>query len=116
VNFDRWVSDVVQVVEAFGAAIMILGGLVVFVQFIVSTVGRQADAYRELRRNFGRVIQLGLEVLIVADIVRTIIVDPTLQSVAVLGSIVVIRIVLSWAIELETEGTLPWQHPRRPAG
>jgi len=48
-------------------------------------------------------------VLIIADIVRTIIVDPTLESVAVLGAIVVIRIVLSFALEVEIEGTWPWQ-------
>ena len=57
----------------------------------------------------GRCILLGLEVLIVADIVRTIIVDPTIESVAVLGSIVVIRILLSFALEVEIDGILPWR-------
>jgi uncharacterized membrane protein len=58
------------------------------------------------------VILLGLEVLIVGDIVRTIIVDPTIESVAVLGMIVVIRIVLSFSLEVEIEGTWPWSRWR----
>ena len=111
-GYDRWVSDVVQVVEAVGAGIMVVGGLVVFIQFL--TASQDVDAYRRLRRNLGRVLQLGLEVLIVADIVRTIIVTPTLQSVAVLGSIVLIRIVLSWSLDVEINGAFPWQEPRRP--
>jgi uncharacterized membrane protein len=61
------------------------------------------------------VILLGLEVLIIGDIVRTIIVDPTLESVAVLGVIVVIRILLSFSLEVEIEGAWPWRRAgRRP--
>ena len=66
-------------------------------------------SYDALRRNLGRSILLGLEVLIVADIVRTIIVDPTLESVAVLGVIVVIRILLSFSLEVEIDGLWPWR-------
>ena len=66
-------------------------------------------SYDELRRNLGRSILLGLEVLIVADIVRTIIVDPTLEGVAVLGIIVVIRILLSFSLEVEIDGVWPWR-------
>ncbi len=58
-------------------------------------------------------ILLGLEVLIVADIVRTIIVDPTFESVAVLGAIVVIRILLSFSLEVEMDGMWPWNRWRR---
>jgi len=66
-------------------------------------------SYDELRRNLGRCILLGLEVLIVADIVRTIIVDPTIESVAVLGVIVLIRILLSFSLEVEIDGVWPWR-------
>jgi uncharacterized membrane protein len=66
-------------------------------------------SYDALRRNLGRCILLGLEVLIVADIVRTIIVETTLESVAVLGIIVVIRILLSFALEVEIDGLWPWR-------
>jgi uncharacterized membrane protein len=72
---------------------------------------RRAD-YQQLRRRLGEAILLGLEVLIIGDIVRTIIVDPTLDSVAVLGLIVVIRIVLSFSLEVEIDGTWPWSRWR----
>jgi uncharacterized membrane protein len=65
--------------------------------------------YERLRRDLGRCILLGLEVLIVADIVRTIIVDTTLESVGVLAAIVVIRIVLSFSLEVEIDGAWPWR-------
>ena len=67
---------------------------------------------RRLRANLGRVILLGLEVLIIADIIRTIVVDQSLQSVGVLGLIVVIRIVLSFSLEVEIDGAWPWSRWR----
>jgi uncharacterized membrane protein len=55
------------------------------------------------------VIQLGLEILVAADLIRTVIVDPTLASVAGLGLLVLIRTLLSWSITVELEGTWPWR-------
>src|SRR3954454_22327824 len=109
--YEETVSDVVRVVETVGAAIMVVGGLGAFVEFGRSVLrARAADpAYKVLRRNLGRSILLGLEVLIVADIIRTIIVTPTLESVAVLGIIVVIRIILSFSLEVEIDGSWPWR-------
>ena len=70
------------------------------------------QAFATLRRNLGRAILLGLEVLIVADIIRTILVEPTVESVVVLGSIVAIRVVLSFALEVEMDGVWPWSRWR----
>jgi uncharacterized membrane protein len=111
VTYDHFISDVVQVVEATGAAIMIVGGLWALVDYVLSIVRRTSrrDAYRLLRQRLGQAILLGLEVLIVGDIVRTIIVDPTIDSVTVLGIIVVIRIVLSFSLEVEIDGMWPWE-------
>ncbi|MCW3014886.1 MAG: hypothetical protein JWO02_1978 [Solirubrobacterales bacterium] len=110
-TYEQTISDAVKVVESVGAGIMIFGGLGAFVVFALRA--RRAKtveaAYPDLRRNLGRCILLGLEVLIVADIVRTIIVDSTLDSVAVLGIIVVIRIVLSFSLEAEIDGVWPWR-------
>lgn len=115
VSYEQTISDVVKVVEAVGAGIMVLGGLGAFVVFVPRVLrGETPRPYEDLRRNLGRSILLGLEVLIVADIVRTIIVDPTLESVAVLGVIVVIRILLSFSLEVEIEGVWPWR--RRQLG
>src|SRR3954464_4283555 len=110
-RYEDTIADVVKVVEAIGAAIMVLGGLWALAVFPRAARQRQpgSETYRTLRRLLGRCILLGLEVLIVADIVRTIIVDPTLESVAVLGVIVIIRIALSFSLEVEIEGAWPWR-------
>jgi uncharacterized membrane protein len=118
VTYDQIVSDVVQAVEAVGAAIMIVGGSWAMIDYVASIAhgtGR-TDAYKELRRRLGQAILLGLEVPIVGDIVRTIIVDPTVESVAVLGLIVVIRIVLSFSLEVEVGGAWPWDQWRLTPG
>jgi uncharacterized membrane protein len=113
--YEDTISDVVKVVEAVGAGIMVFGGLGAFVVFLLRV--RRAEsvevAYPGLRRDLSRCILLGLEVLIVADIVRTIIVDATLESVGVLGIIVVIRVVLSFSLEVEIDGVWPWDR-RQP--
>ena len=116
-SYEEFISDVVKVVEGFGAGILVLGGLwasAIFVRAVARPETR-AGAYLQLRRNLGRVILLGLEVLIIGDIVRTIIVDPTFESVAVLGMIVLIRIVLSFSLEVEIDGTWPWSRWRAGA-
>ena len=110
-SYEHTISEIVKVVEAYGAGIMVIGGFGSFVVF--ASRARHAEtahgSYDGLRRNLGRCILLGLEVLIVADIVRTIIVETTLESVAVLGIIVVIRILLSFALEVEIDGLWPWR-------
>ena len=108
-SYEEVIADVVRVVEAFGCAVMVLGALWAFVQFAIALLTRRpGDSYSVLRRNLGRVILLGLEILIVADIIRTVIVDPSVESVLVLGLIVVIRIILSFSLEVEIDGTWPW--------
>ena len=110
-SYEDVISEVVKVVEAVGAGIMVLGALGALLVFgyraLLAATPRQS--YDELRRNLGRGILLGLEVLIVADIVRTIIVDPTFESVGVLGVIVAIRIALSFSLEVEIDGFWPWR-------
>jgi uncharacterized membrane protein len=71
-----------------------------------------ADQYRIFRQRLGRAILLGLELLVAADIIRTVAVTPTFTSAGVLGVIVVIRTFLSFSLEVELEGRLPWQ-PKR---
>jgi len=73
-------------------------------------------AYVVLRRNLGRAILLGLEVLIIADIVRTITLDPTVGNALTLGLIVLVRTFLSFSLEIEIDGTLPWRRSRSSEG
>ncbi|HEY5108780.1 MAG TPA: DUF1622 domain-containing protein [Acidimicrobiales bacterium] len=115
-NFTHHVEDVVQVVEAVGVVILVVGGLIVLVESALRFLSpaRRTGAYEHCRRHLGRVILLGLEVLIVADIIRTVIVSQTPASVAVLATIVIIRIVLSWSLAVEIDGTWPWNRYRLP--
>jgi len=110
VTYEQWISDVVKVVETVGSGIMVIGGLGAFLVFVrdAATDARRAGSYERLRRNLGRSILLGLEVLIVADIVRTVVVDQTFESVTVLGIIVLIRILLSFSLDVEIDGVWPW--------
>ncbi len=90
-------------VLAIGSAISLLGGVLLVAQ------GKRAIAYPWVRRNVGRSILLGLEILIIADIVQTVTIDLTLESAAILGIIVLVRTFLSFSLEIELEGTLPWR-------
>ena len=71
--------------------------------------GWSAQAYVVLRQAFGGTLLLGLEVLVAADLVRTVAVSPTLDNVLVLGLIVAIRTFLSFSLETEIEGVAPWR-------
>lgn len=115
-SFHHDVANLVQVTEAVGVGILLLGGLGVLVHSSVLYLSpaRRATSYEFFRKHLGRVILLGLEVLIVADIIRTVIVDQTAESVAVLATIVAVRIVLSWALAVEIDGVWPWK--KRGAG
>ncbi len=70
------------------------------------------DNYREYRANLGRGILIGLEILIAADIIKSVVIDPTLESMLVLGGIVVIRTFLSISLEVEINGHWPWDTTR----
>ena len=114
VAYEDAIADVVRVVESVGAAVMVIGGVAALVATIPAALdpARRPNAYVSLRRSLGRVILLGLEILIIGDIIRTIVVEPTVESVFVLGIIVAIRIVLSFALEVEIDGHWPWTQPQ----
>lgn len=107
-SYESVASDVVKVIEGVGGAIMVVGGLIAFGRYAQQVAAHGSDPFRQLRATLGRVILLGLEVLIMADIIRTILVDQSLESVGVLGLIVLIRIVLSFSLEVEIDGSWPW--------
>jgi uncharacterized membrane protein len=115
-SYDHEISEIVRVVEGVGAGIMIVGAVGAFGRFAYQALHAETaqESYETLRRTLGRCILLGLEVLIVADIVRTIIVDTSIESVAALGIIVVIRILLSFSLEVEIDGVWPWRRWQLP--
>ena len=94
--------------EVIGVAILAVGSTVVTGQAIRGALARQ-PVYSRLRRGLGRVLLLGLEVLVAADVVRTVAVETTMESVAILGLLVIVRTVLSFALAAEIDGVLPWR-------
>ncbi len=103
-------ADAVRVFELVGVAILVVGSAIAFVVYGLQLwrgVTRLV-AFTALRAQLGRSILLGLEVLVVADIVRTIVVEPTLESAMTLGVIVLVRVLLSFAIDIEVDGVVPW--------
>lgn len=109
------VRGVATAFEAVGVVVIVAGfGLAVW-QAARRVTGPAAQAYEAMRATFGRSVLLGLEILVAADIVRTITIDATLGSLAVLAALVAIRTFLSWSLEVEIDGRWPWERHRREA-
>ena len=98
------------IVEIAGVA-LIVGGLVMASARTAFAPAAGATRYANYRRDLARAILLGLELLVAADITRTVAFAPTMASVLTLALIVVIRTFLSWSLTLELEGRWPWQRP-----
>jgi uncharacterized membrane protein len=110
-SFTALMDHVAQGFEALGAAILVLGAIwsVVLAAMTARRSRSGAKVYLVARQAFGGTLLLGLEVLVAADLVRTVAVSPTVDNVLVLGLIVVIRTFLSFSLETEIEGVAPWR-------
>jgi uncharacterized membrane protein len=104
--------------ESVGALVMVVGFFVALVLGIRALVRREGGqtAFQTLRTTFGGAILLGLEVLVAADLIRTITSKPSLEDALILGIIVLIRTVLSISIQIEIDGTLPWRRALLTSG
>jgi uncharacterized membrane protein len=109
VNFHDTMERVVDGFEIAGVAILVIGSLLALVRAAFNLRRGAVAAYQRAREDVGRAILLGLEVLIIADIVLTITVEQTVESALTLGVIVLVRTFLSFSLEVELEGTLPWR-------
>jgi uncharacterized membrane protein len=102
-----------QILEAASFAVILLGVAISTVAFL-ARVWRDGflTHYRDYRANLGRGILIGLELLIAADILKSVVIDPTIESMAVLGGIVIIRTFLSISLDVEINGHWPWETTR----
>ena len=109
-TFEEALELVVKGFEILGVGILVVGSTAALVAF-ARNLGRmeRVRAYERLRGDIGRTILLGLEVLIVADIVLTVAIDQTVESALTLGLIVLVRTFLSFSLEIELEGVVPWR-------
>ena len=109
------VMDIVtRVFEAIGVLVLIAGFLAGFAVAARDLLrGHREGVYRRIRGYFGRSILMGLEILVAADLIRTVAVDPTIENALGLGLIVLIRTFLSFSLEIEIEGVVPWKRWRK---
>ncbi len=109
-SLDRIAAAAGHGFELAGIFVLVAGAVLASVAF-ARRLRRTSfrDAYHELRADLGRAILLGLEFLVIADIIGTVAVEPTIANLAVLAVIVAIRTLLSFALELEVSGHWPWQ-------
>jgi uncharacterized membrane protein len=113
-----WLAGIRGGIEVVSVAIEVLaiGIIVVGIAFGTARYWRQSlarppdpGAYGTYKGHMARSLLLGLEILVAADIIRTVALDATLQAVAALGLLVLVRTFLSWALVVEAEGRWPWQ-------
>ena len=106
-----WIEGIVLGIEAVGILVIVGGGVVATGVFVYQLVHQQTFpcAYQRYREHLGQAILLGLEILVAADIIGTVAIDPTYENVGVLGLIVVIRTFLSVALAVEIDGRWPWE-------
>jgi uncharacterized membrane protein len=113
-TYQMWIGIGASAIEALAVALIV--GYILIATFgwlIRSILQRQftLEHYKTVRATLGRAMLLGLEILVAADVVRTVALAPTLINFAALGLLVVVRTFLSWSIILEIEGRWPWQPP-----
>jgi len=117
-TYSRILGTIVHIADGIGVAVLV-AGLFLSVFLALRTWKNSGDgskAYTVLRRTLGGAILAGLEVLVAGDLIRTVAVDPTLNNVLILGLIVLIRTFLSFSLEIEIEGTLPWKRALTQTG
>ncbi|MFM8364170.1 MAG: DUF1622 domain-containing protein [Verrucomicrobiota bacterium] len=115
-RFQSTIETIGMAVDAAGVLVIVAGILLATVKAIFSQPPAGNDRYSYYRQSLGRAILLGLELLVAGDIIRTVAVSPTLENLAVLGAIVVIRTFLSFSLEMEVNGRWPWQHADQRKG
>jgi uncharacterized membrane protein len=110
---------VVQGVDLIAQALEVLGVAVIGIAFLFATMRallhfrrQDPDAYQRLKISIGKSLQLGLEFLVAADIIKTVSITPTREGIVSLGLLIVVRTFLSWSITVEIEGCWPWQVAR----
>ena len=114
-SVEESLRHVTVAIEVAGVVVVVAGALVALVAAVrgLFKEGHEA-AYRVFRQGFGRSILLGLELLVAADIIRTVAIQPSFESVGILGLVVVIRTFLSFSLAVELEGKWPWARHRWP--
>jgi uncharacterized membrane protein len=110
-------GEIAHIIELAGVVLVVSSALVIVVGLLVA-LGTYLfqihhlsleEGYSQLKSRLAQVLMLALEILVVADVVETVTTDVSFESLAALGLLIIVRIWLSWTLELEVEGRWPWQ-------
>ena len=112
-HISLYIEYAAKFIEVTGVAVILLGTIVALIKYILAKQSKGVRSYKLLRQELGKAILLGLEILVAADIIATVVTKPSLDEVISLGIIVLIRTFLSLSIELEIEGRFPWQRKEK---
>ena len=113
----EWIEIASLAIEALAVAI-IVGSVfyssIRFFYYLVTKKRLPDENYTHYKQSLGKSLLLGLEILVAADVVRTVALEPTVENIAALGLLVIVRTFLSWSLVVEMQGRWPWQPKRVP--
>jgi uncharacterized membrane protein len=107
----EWIDFAALAIELIAVLIIVITIVYALVRYMIQSI-RTAEVeshYQDLKVRLGKALLLGLEILVAADVIRTVALEATLESVLVLGLLVLIRTFLSWALVVEIDGSWPWK-------
>ena len=105
----EWIELSSDGIQALAVVIIIVSIIFGFLRYVLRLAKKTPHSYREYKRLLARSLMLALEILVAADVIRTVLLDLTAQGMEILGALVVVRTFLSWSLVVEAEGHWPWQ-------
>jgi len=105
----EWVELSSQGIQALAVVLIVVSIIFGSIRFLLQLSTRVTDSYRAYKQLLGRSLLLSLELLVAADVIRTVLLDLTAKGMEILGALVVVRTFLSWSLVVELEGHWPWQ-------
>ena len=115
-NVREWIEMSSEGIQALAVVIIVVSIVFGFGRYVLQLAKRSPSSYSAYKRLLGRSLMLALEILVAADVIRTVLLDLTAQGLEILGALVVVRTFLSWSLVVELEGHWPWQSSRVAAG
>lgn len=113
-NMIEWISIIVELLAVAWIFFGISTSTGRYFYRMIKNSPPRLECYTDYRHSLARTLMLGLEILVAADIVRTVVLELNFENVGVLGLLVLIRIILGWSLVVEIEGRWPWQPPHDP--
>ena len=111
-----WIEMSSEGIQALAVVIIVVSIVFGFARYVLQLVKRSAESYGAYKRLLGRSLMLALEILVAADVIRTVLLDLTAKGLEILAALVAVRTFLSWSLVVELEGHWPWQSPTVATG